>query len=148
MTRQQELGLRKGQKPFEGEYRAKMSALRRAGLTPWSTEDIMDARNAVASDHPLWNNYFDTDFGIAGTKTKIYLAPHSERLRAVTPNTGLTNYGLALGADDIKTMQAYDRKDHILGRDLTEKEAYEHQVWLAFAGGDKNRLGQKGEKPF
>ena len=89
--RQQELGLRKGQL-FEGEYRVQMYALRLAELTPWSTEDIMDARNAVAFEHPLWDNHFDTDFGIAGTKDKIYLAPYSARLRAVTPDIILTDW--------------------------------------------------------
>ena len=59
-----------------------------------------------------------------------------------------TDYGLALEADDIQTMQAYDRKDHILDRNLTEKEAHEHQVWLAFAGEDKDRLEKYVTKTF
>ena len=34
MTRQQELGLKEGQVPFEGDYLQKMFELRLAGLTP------------------------------------------------------------------------------------------------------------------
>ena len=144
----QEFGLKPGQDLFEGEYRAKMSELRTAGCTPWSTEDWMDARNGVKSNHPFWNNYGNTDFGIARTKNKIYLAPHSARLRAVTPKTRLTSYGLALGMNDIETMHSYDRKDHILGRDLTEEEAHHSQVWLDFAAGDKKRLDKYVENTF
>ena len=143
-----EFRLQSGQELFEGEYRTKMSELRRAGYTPWSTEDIMDARNAVPSSHPRWNNYVDTDFGIAKTKTKIYLAPHSARLQAVTPETRLTSLGLTLGADDIETMQVYDRKDHILDLRLTENEARGSQVWLDFADGDQNRLDRYVENTF
>src|SRR3989344_7590281 len=123
----QEFGLKPGQDIFEGEYRTKMSELREAGYTPWSTEDIMDDRNAVPAEHPRWNNYIDTDFGIAGTKKKIYLAPHSARLRAITPQTVLTNYGLALGREE--AAKAYNRSDLILGRDLTEEEARASSVW-------------------
>src|SRR3989344_2342465 len=139
-----EFRLQSGQELFEGEYRTKMFELREAGYTPWSTEDIKDARNAVPSNHNVvpsnnsrWNNCLGTDFGIAGTTRKFYLAHHSARLRAVTPGTILTSYGLALGADDIETMQKYNRKDHILDRELTEKEAHHSQVWLDFADGDQ-----------
>jgi hypothetical protein len=143
-----EFGLQSGQELFEGEYRAAMAELREAGYTPWSTENWIDARNGVKSNHPCWNNYIDTDFGIAGTKKKIYLAPHSARLRAVTPHTKLTNYGLPLQEDDVETMQTYDRKDHILDRDLTEKEAHDSQVWLDFADGDTKRLDTYVENTF
>lgn len=143
-----EFELQPGQEFFEGDYRIKMAELREAGYIPLSTEDIMDARNAVPAKHPLWNNYIDTDFGIAATKKTIYLAPHSARLRAVTPQTKLTNYGLVLGADDIATMLAYDRKDHILGRDLTEDEVRDSRIWLDFAVGDQTRLDKYVENTF
>ena len=144
----QEFGLKQGQDLFEGCYHVEMSRLRQAGYTPWSTEDIMDARNAVSAEHSFWNNYINTDFGIAGTRDKIYLAPHSARLRAITAETDLTNGGFALGENDTQTMRAYDRKDHILGRDLTEQEARDSQVWLDFAGGDKTRLDKYVENTF
>ncbi len=144
----QEFGLKQGQDLFEGSYHVEMSRLRQAGYTPWSTEDIMGGRNAVSVEHSFWNNYIDTDFGIAGTKDKIYLAPHSARLRAITAETDLTNGGFALGENDTQTMRAYDRKDHILGRDLTEQEARDSQVWLDFAGGDKTRLDKYVENTF
>ncbi|MBI4147608.1 hypothetical protein HY494_03070 [Candidatus Woesearchaeota archaeon] len=143
-----EFGLKSGLELFEGNYCAAMSRLHLAGYTPWSTEDIMDARNAVTAEHPRWNNYIDTDFGIVGTKEKIYLAPHSARLRVVTPQTVLTNGGLALEANVIETMRAYDRKDHILNLELTEEEARNSQVWLDFAAGNQKRLDKYVENTF
>ncbi len=149
MTRQQELGLKEGQVPFEGDYRAKMQELRAAGLTPWSTEDIIAARNAVPSSHPLWDNYVDTDFGIAATRKKIYLAPHSARLHAVTPETRLTNNGgLLLSEEALDKTKTYDRGDIILCRYLTETEARNSQVWLDFANGDQNLLDKYVENTF
>ncbi|MEK6863623.1 MAG: hypothetical protein AABW53_02910 [Nanoarchaeota archaeon] len=147
MTRAQELGLKLGQKLFEGEYRAKMAELRKAGLTPWSTEDVMDARNDVNSNPLRWENYFDTDFGIAGTEKEIYLLPRSERLHAVTPQTKLTTGGLPL-KDAISEARAYNKKDLILGRELTEEEARSSPVWLAFADGGQERLDTYVERTF
>lgn len=145
-----QLGLQSGQEPFEGEYRAKMFELVQAGFTPWSTENIMDARNAVPSEYPLWNNYFDTDFGIAGTKKKIYLAPYSARLRAVTPQTRLTygGGGLPLREDALDEARTYNRNDLILDRNLTEEEARGSQVWLDFADGDQKRVEKYVENTF
>lgn len=142
----QEFGLQPGQDLFEGEYRTKMTELREAGYTSWSTEDIMGARNAVPAEHPRWNNYIDTDFGIAGSKRKIYLMPHSERLRAINPQTRLTDGGLPLGREG--TAKAYSRSDLILGRDLTEEEARANPAWLDFAAGDQNRLDKYVENTF
>ncbi len=142
----QEFGLKPGQELFEGEYRTKMAELRQAGYTPWSTEDWMDARNSVDSDNPLWNNYGDSDFGIAGSKQKIYLMPHSERLRAVTPQTRLIKGGLSFTQDG--AVSTYNRGDLILGRDLTEEQARTSSVWLDFAAGDQKRLDEYVEKTF
>ncbi len=142
----QEFGLKPGQELFEGDYRTKMAELREAGYTPWSTEDWMDARNGVNSNHPFWNNYGDTDFGIAGSKRKIYLTPRSERLRAVTPRTRLTDGGLRFDSED--AAKAYNRNDLILGQDLTDEEARTSQVWLDFAAGDQKRLDKYVEKTF
>ena len=86
-----EFGLPSEQELFEGEYRAKMQELREKGLTPWSTEDTLDARNAVLPSHPRWHNYIDTDFGIAGTGKHVFLLPDSPNLRAITSQTELTN---------------------------------------------------------
>ncbi len=141
-----EFGLKPGQELFEGNYCIKMSELCEAGLTPWSTEDIMDARNAVSFEHPKWNNYLDTDFGIAGTKTKIYLMPHSERLRAVMPQTRLTNGGLSF--DCREAAKTYNRSDLILSRDLAEQEARTSPVWLDFADGNQARLDTYVENTF
>ncbi|MEK6809387.1 MAG: hypothetical protein AABY40_01815 [Nanoarchaeota archaeon] len=141
-----QLALKPGQELFEGEYRTKMAELRQAGYTPWSTEDWMDARNGVDSDNPLWNNYGDTDFGIAGSKQKIYLMPHSERLRAVTPQTRLIKGGLSFTQDG--AVSTYNRGDLILGRDLTEEQARTSPVWLDFAAGDQKQLDRYVEKTF
>ncbi|MEK6900243.1 MAG: hypothetical protein AABX05_03910, partial [Nanoarchaeota archaeon] len=84
--------------------------------------------------------------GIAGSKTKIYLIPHSKRLRAVTPETILTDGGLPL---DIGTaVKSYHRKDLILDCDLTQKEALASLVWLDFAAGDQKRLEKYVERAF
>ena len=141
-----ELGLQPGQDLFEGDYCKKMSELRESGFTPWSTEDIMDARNAVTSIHPIWNNYVDTDFGIAGTTKKIYLAPNSARLRAVMPQTRLTNGGLSF--DCREAAKTYNRSDLILSRDLAEQEARTSPVWLDFADGNQARLDTYVENNF
>jgi|SRR3989344_192385 len=135
----QEFGLKPGQELFEGDYRTKMAELREAGCTPWSTKNWMDARNGVKQDHPFWNNYGDTDFGIAGSKRKIHLMPHSARLRAVTPETILVDGGLSVVQEET-LVKTYTRSDLILGRDLTEKEAHDSQVWLDFAAGNKKLL--------
>ncbi|MEK6905932.1 MAG: hypothetical protein AABX24_06025, partial [Nanoarchaeota archaeon] len=134
----QEFGLKQGEELFEGDYRTKMAELREAGYTPLSTEDWMTARNGVNSDHPFWNNYGDTDFGIAGSKTKIYLMPHSERLRAITPSTILKKGGLPLTEDGV--VKTYNRSDVILGQNLTDEEARSSQVWLDFADNNQKRL--------
>ena len=146
MTRQQELGLKEGQVPFEGDYLQKMFELRLAGLTPWSTEDVMDARNKVGINHPLWNNYFDTDFGIAGTKNRVYVIPHSKNLRSVTAGMKLTAGGLPLEVD--ASVKVYNHKDMILDRNLDEDEARKHPLWSAFAGGNQDQLNQYVEKAF
>ena len=136
----QEYGLKPGQELFEGDYRTKMAELREAGYTPWSTENYMDARNEVPAKHPRWNNFIDTDFGIAESKKKIYVMPHSARLRAVTPKTRLTDGGIPMGMDAFDEAKIYARSDLILDRNLTEKEARASPVWLNFAAGDQKRL--------
>lgn len=133
---------------FEGNYLTAMSELREAGFTPWSTEDIMDARNEVPVEHPRWNNYIDTDFGIAATKKKIYLVPHSARLRAATPNTKLTQYGLLMKGAHLDEAKTYSRSDLILDRDLTEKEARASPMWLDFAAGSQELLDTYVENTF
>lgn len=143
----QEFGLKPGQELFEGDYRTKMAEMREAGYTPWSTENWMDARNGVNSNHPFWNHYGDTDFGIAGSKRKIYLMPHSERLRAVTPHTRLTDDG-GLRFDSENATKTYNRSDLILSRDLTEEEARASPAWLDFAAGNQKRLDKYVENTF
>ena len=142
----QEFGLKPGQELFEGDYRTKMAELRQAGYTPWSTENIMDARNAVSAKHTRWHNYVDTDFGIAGSKREIYLMPHSERLRAVTPRTILTEGWLHFDSED--AAKRYNKSDLILDRDLTEKEARASPVWLDFAAGNQKRLDKYVKNTF
>lgn len=142
----QEFGLKPGQDIFEGEYRTEMSKLREAGYTPWSTEEIMDARNEVDIDHPHWHNSFDTHFGIAGSDTNLYLMPYSKRLCAITPHTHLTNGGLPLNGEEAAVV--YNRRDLILGRHLTGEEARASPAWFCFAGGSQDRLDKYVEKAF
>lgn len=134
-----DFGLPPGQAIFQGEYYYAMPQLMRSHV-PWSTEDFMDARNGVFGHHPLWNNSVDTDFGIVGTKDKIYLIPRSIRLRTITPETELQFFGLALQVHDIEEAKSYARRDLILNRNLTEEEARAHPLWLDFAYGDQARL--------
>jgi len=149
MNAQKLFNLQPEQELFDGgNYCVKMHELRGKGLTPWSTHHFMDVRKVVSSAHPLWNNYLNTDFGIAGTKEKIYLAPHSARLRSVESDTILTNYGLALEVSDSDTMQIYNRRDLILNLDLSEEEARSSPVWLSFADNNQARLDQYVEKTF
>lgn len=133
---------------FEGQYNHKMNELIDAGFTPWSTEDIMRARNTVLSDHNLWDNSIYTDFGIARIENKLYLAPHSVRLRAVTPKTILTNGGLPLSVNTFDLVKTYNISDLILNRDLTAEEARGSPVWLDFADNDQNLLDEYVDNTF
>ena len=131
---------------FEGLHAAIMPQLIDAGFIPWSIADVMDNRSQVLHEHKIWNNYVDSDFGIAGTKKNVYLDPHSSRLRAVTPKTGTR---LPLAANDLPHgVQVYDRNDLILDRSLTEEEARRSPAWLSFADGDLQRLDTFVEKTF
>ncbi|HLD40395.1 MAG TPA: hypothetical protein VJB13_04605 [Candidatus Nanoarchaeia archaeon] len=136
------------QKLLRGEYRTQMDKLVREGYLPLSTEDIMDLRNLVLGYDFLWKNYFHTDFGLAGTLDNIYLFPHSQRLRAVTPETLHIMGGIALTEEDLSQAQIFSRGDLILARDLTEKEAKKSPLWLAFADGNQDRLERYIENTF
>ncbi len=137
-----------GQKIFEGEYRQKMFELRREGYSPWSTEDFIEIRNAVSLRHPFWHYNFDTDFGIAGTKRKIYVTPHSPRLRNIMPYTKLTFFGISMKACDLARAKIYYRADLILNRDLIEEEARQHPIWLSLVKENQEQLDKYVEHLF
>ena len=147
-----ELGLPSEAHVFEGRYIEIMPQLIQAGLTPWNIADVMDHRNnSVGTSHQeqVWNTYVNSDVGIARNKEKIYVEPHSARLRAVNTQTHLRNGGLALATTDLPaTVKTYNRKDLILDRLLQEKEARAHPLWLDFANGDQQRLDRLVENTF
>ena len=123
----------------QGQYKEAMPALLKAGLTPVSPSLVMDRRNErVDSNHELWNNYFDTDFGLAADSKRVYFAPHSKTLRKLNPETRLTANGVQLRSTS--GLRSIKRKDMILGKRLTEKEARRHQGWLSLADGNQERL--------
>jgi hypothetical protein len=129
----------KGAVLHQGQYREAMPALLKAGLTPASPSFVMDRRNEHAdAEHELWSDYFDTDFGLASDSNRVYFAPHSKALRKLTPETRLTANGVQIRSTS--GLQPIKRKDMILGRPLTEKEARQHQGWLALADGNQERL--------
>lgn len=144
----QELGLKPGQEVFDGAYLEQMAELRKAGFYPWSTEDVMDARNGCDSTHPLWYNPIDTDFGIAFTGGKIYIFPYSAKLRGDLPKTIFTQREIFFNEKDLENGLSFNENDVILGRDLSEDEARKHPLWLAFARSDQSRLDRYAEKAF
>ncbi|GEM_PF-4100381 len=136
-----------------------MTEFREAGFIPGGPEDVMDARNEVPLDHPLWKYSIGTDFGVAGTYEKVYLFRRSAHLRAITPRV----LNFSEGVIDLKvdhklldSMLIYDRKSLILGkcwpweegRKLTEEEARTHPLWLTFADGNQQRLDKYVENTF
>ncbi len=153
MVTAQDLGLNPERfQVFEGVYRDIMPQLVAAGFEPENPGWVLDQRNdAVGKPHQsaAWDNYFDTDCGIAGDTNRIYVAPHSPRLRAVTPQTRLVQGGIPLPSDDLSAMvRVYERNEHILSRDLTEQEARENQLWLDWADGNQARLDRYVENTF
>lgn len=142
----QKLGLKPGQEVFDGAYLEQMVKLRKAGFYPWSTEDVMDARNNCDLTHPLWYYPIDTDFGIVLTGGKIYIFPYSAKLRVDLPKTILNE--IFFNEEDLENGLSFNEKDVILGRDLSEDEARKHPLWLAFARSDQSRLDRYAEKAF
>lgn len=134
-------------KIIRGKYSVKMRELQKAGRRPSSPADIMDARNAVPTDHHFWYDAFDTDFGIAGTEKNIFLFPQSPHLSSITPETTLLQGGLYLG-DNIFGAKIYNIKDVIVNRDMTEKEARESPILLDLADGNQLRLDNYVENAF
>jgi len=139
-------GLKPEQELFQGNYRAKMDELRSKGLAPWSTENVMGARNEVPAEHLRWHYSFDTNFGIIGRDQVIYLVPHSKRLSQISTLTKLLNGGLPFVQD--KAIKTYHRVELILNKDFTEEEARKSPVWLNFAGNDQTRLDKYVESTF
>ncbi len=137
---------------FEGVYRDIMPQLVAADFEPQGPSEVLEQRNdAVGKPHQsaAWNNYFNTDCGIADDKKKIYVAPHSPRLRAVTSQTRLMAGGIPLPGNNLPAgVKVYNRKEHILGRNLTEKEAHGSGLWLDWADGDQARLDKYVENTF
>ncbi|GEM_PF-5294407 len=107
----------------------------------WSIEDIMQARNIVLFDsHPLWNNYFNTNFGIVAAQQRIYLIPYSHQFFDVATQVRI--------ATDFTKVKSHARSDLILGRDLTAEEARNSPLWLDFADGNQKQLDDYVENTF
>lgn len=146
------LGLDPRHQVFEGRYNAIMPELLRLGFEPQSPADVMDVQNAAVGtpfEEVVWETGFDTDFGIAGTSEKVYALPHSPRLRTITSQTKLVDYGLPLLENDLPVgVKTYDRRELILNQDLTEEQARTHPLWFLFADGNQGRLDRKVENTF
>ena len=129
-------------------YPEAMQAVIGDGLTPVDPAWVMDKRNEAVGtpyQNSLWSPYFDTDLGCASTDKRIHLFSHSKQLRKVTLSTKITNCALPVNGDESKTI---DRKDVILDRPLTEKEARSHALLLELAEGDQNRLDNYVENAY
>ncbi len=137
-----------GAKLLEGRYLDIMPALLREGLVPITPAQVMDLRNKnpTADENSPWRTWLDTDAGFADDRKKVYLFPHSKVLRELTHETRLTDYGVKL--PNTKGAKSFNKEDLILRKDLTEKEALAHPLWLALAEGDKERLGTYVQNAF
>lgn len=139
-----------GAKLFEGRYVDVMPEILRAGLAPISPAQAMDLRNkhVTADENGPWRTLLDTDAGIAVDGNRVYLFPHSRTLRELTSETELTRYGVKL--TNTKGSKSFSRKELVLdlNRDLTEKRALAHPIWLALAEGDEERLGNYVQNAF
>ena len=129
-------------------YPEAMQAVLGDRLDPADPAWVMDKRNGSVGtqyQHSLWSPYFDTDMGCASTDKRIHLFPHSKQLRKITLNTKLTNCAIPVNGEDPKT---FDRKDLILDRPLTEKEARLHAVLFELAESDQKRLDTYVENAY
>ncbi len=131
---------------FEGVYREQMPELLRAGFNPATPAEIMDKR--TAGNEFFIEDYITTSTGCAVDSNRVYLIPRSASLRSVTPVTKLVSGGIPLDRSREPTIQEFSRKDHILDRPLTEKEALEHKLWLSLADNDQDRHARYVEKMF
>ena len=138
---------------FKGRYNQIMPELRAADLTPWSPADVMDERiGAVGAEYQvlLWENIFDTDFGLAATSKEIILLPRSELLHKITPETKRVYGGIPLKTIP-KAAQRHKRTsalEKLLNTPLKESLVRTHPLWLALADGSQERLAQYAKNAF
>ena len=141
--------------PFPGRYIDIMPELKEQGLTPVTPAMVMDRRIEAAKNkdkmliEALWKNYFDTGYGLAATEESIYLNPNSSLLLDVNQKTRLVSYGIPLSKGEIgNNFKISSRKEHILNRQLTEKQARQHKLWLELADNNQERLDSYVEHAF
>ncbi len=144
-----------GAKLATGRYIDIMPELREQRLTPVTPAMVMDRRIEAAKSkdksliYVLWNNYWDTSYGLAATKDKIYLHPNSRFLLNSNQNTSLVNYGIPINNDEIdNSFKITERKEHILNERLTEQQARQHKLWLELAENKQERLDSYVEQAF
>ncbi len=148
---------------FTGTYIDIMPDLIEQKLTPVNPAMVMDRRIEAAKSkderliEALWDNYWDTNFGAAAAKDltltawqeKIYLHPNSRFLLSSFPDANLITGGVPLNTADIdSSFFISERGEHILGRQLTEKQARNHKLWLALADNSQERLNNYVEQAF
>jgi len=137
---------------FEGRYNEQMPLLVQESLTPLTAKDVMEYRIKAVQSKNIDEIYFwlkchwDTITGLAHFNGQLIVVPNSELLSNINPESRLVNGSLPLTIDQYKELsKKYEviRRDKVIsGRDLTEKQAKEHLIWLKLAQDDKALLDE------
>ncbi len=141
-------------KLFTGRYIDAIPELREQGLTPVTPAMVMDRRIEAAKSNDkhlideLWDNYFDTAYGLAATKDRIYLQPDSGFLLSSSNSTRLTRNGIPISIEADNSFKITERKEHILNERLTQEQARQHRLWLELADNNQDRLDSYAEQAF
>ena len=102
---------------FKGPYNQIMPEIIENNFSPWSPRDVIDKRvndnSRPNGQSYLWGHEWGTDFGIVGTKGKLYFFPNCEFLTNITPETELTEGGILLSSDQLQSsiFKGFDRNE-------------------------------------
>jgi hypothetical protein len=145
-------------KIFEGRYNEQMPLLVNGGLQPLTSKDVMGYRiKAIQSNDKdeidFWlNHYWDTVTGLAYYKGNLIVAPNSQELLNITPESKLNNGGLVLTPDQYKKLakeyEVIKRSKIRYDKSLTKEQAKQHPVWIKLAQEDRELLNEYVDKIF